>query len=153
MSAVAAPEVRRGRGRPALAHDNRRVMAFVGNYASAFEMVQDWPCLDDVLTGVTLLHTEGQGFTRPLSKFRLFLVLQRCPILTSKAVAEALGGCCQSTAVRYAAIARVASKATEWCLTRHPEWEREAALLEASRDEIDGPVLDDGRLLDWFDPE
>lgn len=29
------------RGRPALAHDNRRVMAFVGNYASAFEMVQD----------------------------------------------------------------------------------------------------------------
>lgn len=139
-------EVRR-RGRPSLFHDNTRVQAFVSNYASAFEMTQDWPLLDDVFTGVTLLQTEGQCSTRPLSKFRLFLALHRCPAITSRSVSEALGGCCQSTAVRYAACARVASKAIAWCLERNPAWEREAAALKVSRDAVDGPYLADSLAL------
>lgn len=130
----------RSRGRPAIVYDNKRVQAFASLYASAFDMAQDWPDLDDVLTGATLLQTAGQGFTRPLSKFRLFLVLSRCDVITSSAVAVALGGCCPATAVRYAAIARVASWSIARCLRRHPEWESEASSLRASRDDLDADM-------------
>ena len=148
MSAVEAPPTQRRRGRPALAHDNTRVQAFVSNYASAFDLAQDWPTLDDVLTGATLLQPEGQCSTRALSKRYLFHVLQQCSMISTAAVAEVLGAARSlTTAVRYASIARVASKAIARCLATHPEWQHEVALLRASREEIDAPYLAEARAL------
>jgi hypothetical protein len=125
---------RKGRGRPALAHDNQRVQAFVSGFHTVRELADCRPQIDHIFTGASLLQTEGQGSTRPMSKLRLFLALRRCDTITSKAVAEALGGCPQATAVRYAALARVASKAIEQCLERHPDWETHAASLSDCRD-------------------
>lgn len=137
-------EIKR-RGRPSIEHDNQRVLAFVAHYPSAFDLGQDRPPLDDVLTGATLLQPEGQGSTRPLSKARLFIVLQRCPTISVKAVAEALGGeCSPTTAVRYAAIARVASKAIARHLDRHPAWEDEAATLATCMEAVDAPYRFEG---------
>lgn len=145
VSAKAAT-AQRGRGRPSIEHDNRRVAAFMSHYRTAFDLGQDRPALDDVLTGAALLQSEGQGSTRPLSRLKLFMVLQHCPTISTGAVSEVLGGdSSRSQADRYAAAARVASKAIVMHLDRHPAWEGEAATLAAFMEEIDGPYLfDDG---------
>jgi hypothetical protein len=137
---------KRGRGRPPKDHDNRRVAAFMSHYPTAFDLGQDRPALDDVLTGATLLQTEGQGSTRPLSRLKLFMVLQHCPTISTGAVSGIFGGeCSPATAVRYAAIARVASKAIASHLDRHPAWEEEASTLATSMETIDAPYcLADG---------
>lgn len=135
----------RPRGRPAIVCDNQRVAAFLSHYPTAFDLGQDRPALDDVLTGATMLQTEGQGSTRPLSRIKLFAVLQHCPTISSKAVADIMGGeCSRSQADRYTAAARVASKAIASHLDRHPAWEQEAATLAASMEAIDAPYRFDG---------
>lgn len=138
----------RGRGRPPKAHDNRRVAAFVSHYPTAFDLGQDRPALDDVLTGAAHLQSAGQGSTRPLSRLKLFMVLQHCQTISTGAVSGVLGGeCCRSQADRYAAAARVASRAIVCHLERRPEWEGEAATLATSRAEIDGPYRFDAGVI------
>lgn len=100
----------RGRGRPPITFDNRRVQAFVCCFVTAHEMCETYPRIDDVLEGCVQAQTPGEAHTRPLSRRKLFLVLQCCGMLTTGSVAEVLPGSALSTAKRYAAAARVASQ-------------------------------------------
>lgn len=130
------------RGRPAVSHDNRRVRAFMGAFDSLLALTAEHPQLESLFTGVVHLQPEGQGSTRPLSKLQLFRVLQGCNHLNTDSVAQTMRReRADSSVYRYAALARVASKATERLLTGHPEWEPEAALGKASREELDAPYL------------
>lgn len=113
--------LRRGRGRPALVHDNRRVRDFMSVYCTPGEAVEDFPWLGHVLTGTVYLQTEGQASTRPLSKWSLFLALQLCDAISTEDVAVAIGqDYSRATIARYTATARVASKAIERELDRRP---------------------------------
>jgi hypothetical protein len=128
------------RGRPTIVHDNRRVRAFIRRFDSAFDLAEELPTVDDALTGITHLQTEGQGSTRPLSKRILFRALRECEGISSQSVAAALGRDFSRASVgRYTAIARVASKAIERILDLRPDWERCAGGLAADRTEIDAP--------------
>ncbi|MEZ5630604.1 MAG: hypothetical protein R3F09_07840 [Burkholderiaceae bacterium] len=145
MKAASYPSssgVTRPRGRPAVTHDNRRVQAFMGAFDSVLSLTAEHPQLESLFTGVVHLQPEGRGSTRPLSKLQLFRVLQGCDHLNTDRVIQAMGReRADSSVYRYAALARVASKATERLLTGHPEWEPEAALRKASREELDAPYL------------
>jgi hypothetical protein len=133
----------RPRGRPAIVHDNRRVQAFVQKFGGAFtELSAELPQLDDVLTGITHLQSEGQDSTRPLSKHMLMRVLHGCDSITTEATAAALRRSYSRSAVaRYTAHARAASKTIERLLDQHPHWEVSAGILQAAREELDGPFL------------
>jgi hypothetical protein len=135
------PPVRRGR--PAIAHDNRRVQAFVHRFGAAFcELSEELPGLDDALTGITHLQTEGQDSSRPLSKHMLLRVLHGCETISTEAAAVALRRDYSKAAVaRYTAHARTASKTIERLLDHHPEWETCAGALQAAREALDGPFL------------
>ena len=138
----------RGRGRPALVHDNSRVQAFVGYFDNAHDLTETMPRLDDVITGITYLQTEGQASTRPLSKQMLFRALQRCQTIDTLSVAVALGREYSRAAIaRYTAIARVASKAIERLLDTHPTWEPIAVQLRESRNELDRPYFQEAQAL------
>jgi hypothetical protein len=131
------------RGRPAIVHDNRRVQAFVQRFAGAFcDLAEELPALNDVLTGITHLQTEGQDSSRPLSKHMLLRVLHGCDSISTEAVAVALVREYSKAAVaRYTAHARTASKAIEALLDRHSDWEASAGTLQAARDDLDLPFL------------
>lgn len=136
------PTPSRGRGRPALIHDNSRVQAFVLCFDNASDLAETIPRLNDAITGITHLQTEGQASTRPLSKPMLFRALQGCATIDTLSVAVALGRDYSLAAVkRYTAIARVASKAIDRLLDMHPAWESIATQLKKSREEIDGPYF------------
>lgn len=134
---------RRGRGRPAKSHDNRRVAEFIEATFIADPPAELSPYagsppwarpLESILTGVAWLQSEGQASTRCLSVHRLRCVLL-CPAINVPAVAEALGEHTgQSTAERYTLHARVASKAIASLLDQNPHWEAEAqAILQIHR--------------------
>lgn len=129
------------RGRPAILHDNRRVQAFVQRFAGAFcELDEEFPGLQDVLVGNTYLQTEGQDSQRPLSRHKLLQVLHGCATISTEAAAVALRRTySRSTVARYTAHARTASKTIERLLDLHPEWEVSAGVLQAAREELDGP--------------
>lgn len=130
------------RGRPAIVHDNSRVQAFLCRFASLFDLTEEVPELDDVLTGIAHLQTEGQHSTRPLSKRMLFRALQDCDAISTDAIARALGrDYSRATVGRYTAHARAASKAIERLLRLRPDWETAAGGLRAARDELDTPFL------------
>lgn len=125
------PPASRGRGRPPRVQDNSRVAAFLIAAAACYPAVPaSNSCrgpLCDVLTGAQWLQSEGQASTRSLSRVRLLRVLSGCPAISPQAVRQALGGVAsRSTVDRYAASARVASRAILGLLERHPEWEAEA---------------------------
>lgn len=140
--ALSADSLKRGRGRPAIYHDNERVQAFMLCFSSPCELKEAHRRMDDALIGITYLQTEGQASTRPLSKRRLFEALQRCSSIDAVSVANALGrGYSLATVKRYTAIARVASKAITSLLDQHPAWEPQAVALKESREAIDGPYF------------
>lgn len=58
-SSGTVPSTPRARGRPTIEHDNQRVLDFVVHYSSAFDLGQDRPSLDDVLTGATHCSPHG----------------------------------------------------------------------------------------------
>lgn len=85
--------------------------------------------LDNILTGVAWLQSEGQASTRCMSVQRLKGVLL-CPSINVPAVAAALGEHAgHSTAERYTLHARVASKAIISLLDKNPHWEAEAQVI------------------------
>lgn len=130
------------RGRPAIVHDNVRVRAFLCRFASLIDLTEEVPELDDVLTGIAHLQTEGQCSSRPLSKRMLFRALQACDVISTDAIAGALGrDYSRATLGRYTAHARAASKAIERLLRLRPDWEAAAGGLRAARDELDAPFL------------
>ncbi len=141
MTTTASQAARRGR--PTIVHDNRRVQAFVRRFGAVFcELAEELPQLDDVLTGIAHLQTEGQDSSRPLSKHMLMRVLHGCETITTEATAMALRRNYSRAAVaRYTAHARTASKAIERILDLHPEWETSAGTLQAAREELDSPFL------------
>lgn len=115
----------RGRGRPSIKHDNRRVSAFLQAFESTTDIRDSLPTLDDVLTGVVHLQTEGQNSTRPLSKGALLHVLQHCGTISTESVKATLGlNYSLSQAKRYTLAARVASKVIEHNLNQRPSWAR-----------------------------
>lgn len=99
------------------------------------------PRLDDALTGITHLRTEGpkkNDATRPLSKRMLFRALRQCQTIDTASVAVALGRKYSRAAIaRYTAIARVASKAIDSLIDRNPVWESVATQIRESREEFD----------------
>ncbi len=136
MAAAGAEPVRRGR--PTITHDNTRVQAFVCNFHSPHALAEAMPGVDDTLTGITYLQTEGQASTRPLSKRMVFRALQRCALVSTESVAAALGrDYSKAAAARYTASTRVASKAIARLLDQFPEWEAQAANLKAERTQYD----------------
>lgn len=119
--------------RPPLTHDNQATAGFLAGYFTAAEACSAFPWLDDILSGVLALRTERDSGTRTLSRKVLFFLLQRCDVISTKHFQEALQGRYQARTVeRYAAVARVASKAIEWRIQAAPAATREDA-REASR--------------------
>ncbi len=113
----------RGRGRPPITTDNRRVQEFVCCFVTAHELCETYPRIDDVLEGAVQAQTIGEAHTRPLSRSKLFLVLQCCSVVSTASVAEVLPDASASTVARYAAAARVASMAIAKLLDGHLGWE------------------------------
>lgn len=135
------------RGRPPRAHDNARVSAFMGSYLEVGELLECWPRMDDILTGVAHLQSEGQGSTRPMSKRLLFRVLRSCPLISTQAAAVALGlRYSLTSAKRYAASAVVASRAVLALLVADPRYEA-AGGLAADREALDAPYRHDLRAV------
>jgi hypothetical protein len=133
-----APNHRTHLGRPAIEHDNIRVQRFLGSYLRAFELYEDHPQIDDILSGTLVLKTEGKSSTRTLSRSTLFHILQRCRNITVKAADEATTGqYAYSTLAEYAALARVASKAIEGYLDTLPP--RPKRTLQQCRRALDAP--------------
>lgn len=123
------PAPKRRRGRPAIEHDNRRVRLFLRAFDSNSDIRDNLPTLDDVLTGIVRLQTEGQGSTRPLSRGTLLHVLQHCKTISTETVQAAMGPAYSITQVkRYALAARVASKVIDHNLNMRPSWATMAEL-------------------------
>jgi hypothetical protein len=116
---------RRGRGRPALAYDNKRVRAFLQMYDTLPELVRSFVVLDDVFTGAAAAQSEGQASTRPLSKHRIFAVLAHCGSISTREVEDALRwqDYSRTAIARYAAAARTASMVIARLLDQAPHWE------------------------------
>jgi hypothetical protein len=130
------------RGRPTIAHDNRRVKALTLCFDTGTDLCEALPQLDDVLTGITYLQSEGQASTRPLSKRLLLRVLQRSDTISTQCVSVALGRDYSAAAIaRYTAVARAASKAIDRLLDQYPSWEATAFQLKERRGELDKPYL------------
>jgi hypothetical protein len=120
---MTASTVKRRRGRPAIEHDNRRVRLFLRAFDSNSDIRENLPTLDDVLTGIVRLQTEGQDSSRPLSRGTLLHVLQHCKTISTEAVQAAMGPTYSITQVkRYALAARVASKVIDHNLNMRPSW-------------------------------
>jgi hypothetical protein len=116
-------------------HDNREVSQFLADYWSASDLAENLPQADDVLSGVLALKTEGDTATRSLSRFTLFTVLQSCETIDVASIEEVtLGRYGASTLCRYAAAARVASKALAAIIRRLPANEKLGGLKKAQRD-------------------
>lgn len=124
----------RGRGRPPIIFNNRRVQGFVRCFVTTHELCEHHARIDDVLEGVVHLQTKGEAHTRCLSRRVLFRVLQGCSVLDTASVGGVLPGAGLSTVKRYAAAARVSARAVERLLDAHPGWE-----VAADRHAIDAP--------------
>lgn len=124
----------RTRGRPPIKCDNRRVQGFARSFLSAQDLCDNHPPIDDVFAGVVHLQTQGEGHTRPLSRRKLFRVLQGCSVIDAGSVARALPDSGASTVARYAAAARVSAGAIARLLDVNPGW-----TVSADRHALDAP--------------
>lgn len=148
---------KRGRGRPPKTHDNRRVQAaLVPWYIHGGSVVDDpgdgdehpasltgmsW--LDDIITGVSRMQTEGQKSTRPLDRRLILRILLRCPTIGSASVWAVAGRDYEKAQTdRYTAAARVASKGVAMELDRRPEWVARLEADAAYMEEFDGPMTE-----------
>lgn len=99
------------------------------------ELLETYSRIEDVFTGVVHLQSEGQGNTRPLSKRKLYAALRSCSVISTETVAMALARVSvevpsNATVGRYAAIARIASRAIDDLLEVNPHWIQEDLLDE-----------------------
>lgn len=102
---------KRGRGRPTVEHDNRRVKAFLIDYRDVPDLLEVHPALSDVFAGVGAARSDGDTAERPLPASRLFTLLAACDTITTKSVTEALAWASFSMASvkRYTLTARTLS--------------------------------------------
>lgn len=102
---------KRGRGRPAVEHDNHRVRDFLAEYQDVSDLLEVHPALSDVFAGVGAARSAGDTAERPLSASRLFSLLSACDTITTNSVAEALAWASFSVASikRYTLAARTLS--------------------------------------------
>lgn len=143
--------VKRGRGRPPIVVDNRRVAAFMRTQVLGAEpdpyadAEQDGPAgwIGDVLIGVAHLQTPGQQSTEPLSRHLLERVLLRCDYLSAGHVEAAIGrGYARGTVGRYFAAARAASKAIARALDQRGEFVSRSIPTSDEAAEFVSPVLE-----------
>ena len=124
-------------------HDNRQVHEFVGGYFKAYEVCRDYPAIDDILSGILELQTEGSTSTRSLSRQVLFHILQSCPFIDVESIRQATHGRYSYRSLAgYAATARTASKAIQGFLAKLPPFALRLTVVEARR-LIDAPFLGD----------
>lgn len=137
----------RTRGRPPIKHDNRRIQRFVRSHLSAHDLCEHFPRIDDVFEGVVHLQSQGERHTRPLSRCKLFRVLQGCSVIDTVGVGEVLQGAAASTIARYAAAARASARAIDRLLDAHPGWEVEADRHAVEQQAVDAPYHAELRAL------
>lgn len=115
-------------GNATKSHDSQRVQQFVLAFINGTHLCEAHSAADDILVGAAWLQPEGHKATRPLKRGVLFQVLRACPYITTAAVKEATSvhQYCPAQVARYAASARVASKALESWLDANPQAEAEA---------------------------
>lgn len=95
-------------------HDNREVKAFLAPVSTLSDACRDRPWLEDLLTGAVHLKSPKDTATRPLSRSVVLHVLGQCDDITVQSVLEVSGNrYSNSQASKYAACARVVSKAIE----------------------------------------
>lgn len=95
-------------------HDNRTVRAFLEPVSLLHHAYEDHPWLAHILEGVVWLKSPGDTGTRPLRCSLVYQLLSMCDVISTEAVHEMTGSRYSAqSAARYAAIARVASKAVE----------------------------------------
>jgi hypothetical protein len=122
-------------------HDSGQVYGFLSGYFSAHEMCQDYPAIDDILSGVLELQSEGSTSTRSLSRQVLFHILQTCPLIDVESVNEATHRrYSYRSLAAYAATARTASKAIQGFLAKLPPFALRLSVVEARR-LTDSPYL------------
>ena len=94
-------------------HDNSTTKDLLGHFLGMEDLRCYFSRINDILVGVSMLKTEGDGATRALVRVDLlFRILQALPVITAEAVQRFMGpGSSARTAWAYAAAARVASKA------------------------------------------
>lgn len=93
-------------------HDNQKVKDFLTPYVQALDVCDDYPAIDDIVSGALALKTEGDTATRSLSRKTLFQVLQQCQSITVESINETTQGkYLYRSLAGYAALARVASEA------------------------------------------
>ena len=93
-------------------HDNRAVKAALEPVSFLHHACEEHPWLGPILDGVVWLKSPGDTATRPLRRSLVYHIISMCDVISTEAVHEVTGGRCSAqTAARYAAVARVASKA------------------------------------------
>jgi hypothetical protein len=128
--------------RPPITLCNATVQGFLEGYFSASEACQAHLWLDDILSGVLALRSGGDSRTRALSRKVLFLLLQRCNVISTKHAKAVLQQRYQDRTIeRYASLARVASAAIAPRLRHVPRPAREDA--REARRRIDAPYQAD----------
>ena len=129
--------------RPPNVHDNRKVRSFLEGYVSARELCEDYPAIDDILSGALELKTEGDTSTRSLSRQVLFHILQQCPTIDVSSIKAATRvPYAYNTLAAYAAVARVVSKAIERFIDNLAD-RKAVQSLGRARTAIDRPYADD----------
>jgi hypothetical protein len=122
-------------------HDNRRVQHYLSAFYCVTELCEHHREAEDIFAGVLSLKTAGDTATRTLSRQQLFHILQWCPEITVRAVLQVTHGrIARQTAEKYAASARVASKALEALFRRLSGGSRRLTPRQA-QDALDGPFF------------
>lgn len=124
-------------------HNNTRVRAFLAGYVSMQELCEDYPPIDDIISGILELKTEGVTSTRTLSRQVLFHILQQCRTIDLSSVKGTTRvPYAYTTLAAYAALARVASKAVERFTDALAEG-KAALSLGRARAALDAPYADE----------
>lgn len=91
-------------------YDNSYVMSELTHYQLYGQACEDYPFIDDIVTGAA--HLDLGGNTRPLSVIVLWILLSNQPVLSTSVVMEATGKSL-SHSKKIVSVLRVASHALE----------------------------------------
>mgnify|MGYP003383582924 CR=1 FL=1 len=122
-------------------YDNAKVSHFLGGFYHSSQLCEEYPQIDNIFSGVLELRTAGDTATRALSRQTLFHVLQWCPVIDVEAINEVTNRqYAYPTLTRYAALARVASKALGRFIEQLPT-EGRATTVKQAQQALDAPYL------------
>lgn len=122
-------------------HDNHTVYEFLADYFKTADVCSEYPQIDDIFSGVLAAKTAGDTATRALSRSTLFTILQRCPIITVKAIDAATSGRYSSprSLTGYAAAARVTSTAIAGFIAGLPSYIPRRLTVKQEQEALDAP--------------